>query len=163
MPHSPYDRTLERNRKVVEAFQAEPLGSREALARRFGVSPQVLDRILKDAGTGPPQRRPRIKLIDMPPLSDLHWALGAVLDEHLRKLHAGKLTDHAFGSGVGSTQRLSMLLLGVQDITLTELQRLAAYVGSTPGEILAAAIEKESALCPSRFPSVPKQKLEATG
>ena len=153
MSHAPYDNLVRRNQELVAAYKEAPNTPRAALARHFGVSLITLDRILR-AGAGdmrkPRQRAPAHELRSV---SNLHRCLGAELERRLTASGKATVTAHAYASKACSPQRLCGIFAGVQDITLSELQALAAYLSTTPHEILTAAAERESKICPSPTPA----------
>lgn len=155
MSHPPFPHLVERNQKLVAAYNANPDTPRADLARRFGMTPQAVDRTLREAGVEKTGRRRRLAAHELRPISNLHAALGRLLEEELKKTRPGSLTEHAHQSEVGSPMRLSALLAGLQDITLGELQRLAEYLRTTPAALLAAATDREGLICKTR-PIPPK-------
>ncbi len=159
MPHIPSDHIVSRNQKLVEAYRNDPTLSRQTLATEFRVSPQTVERVLRDAGIVQRERFRRQRLEERRPISNLHRCLGAEIEEKIRKNRTGRLTDHALHAGVVSAARLSSILLGLGDITLAELTKLADYVRSTPVELLSAAVEREARICQS----LPQIQPKATG
>ena len=147
MPHAPYDHIAKRNLEVIAEYQRDPSTPRAVLARRFGLSLIALDRLLRmELGVERAPRR-RAAVHELRPVSNLHRCLGVELETRLQASRKGKLTDYAYASRAGSPQRVAGLLAGIYDITLGELQALAAYLGVTPAEIFAAAAERESRIC----------------
>ena len=155
MPRTTDPRVTKRNQQLVEDFDRDPLLTTDQLARKHGVSAQMVHLILRRAGrVSRTDRRKRPKGADRKSVSNLHCQFGNVLEYSIHNKILDRSASPNFLMGdvahiLGmSAMRLSLLLKGQVDPTLTELLRCAQFMGvSKLGELISKCEEKVCTTC----------------
>jgi transcriptional regulator with XRE-family HTH domain len=139
----------ERNRRLVADAQANPFQSDEVLARKHGVGEQRVRQILSEAGVISKDRRRRPqKAVDMKSISNLHVFIGQIIQEKFTSvLEVRPMPGSVVISGEQhfrelalhlkfTTQTLRKVTCGTQNLTISDLQRIAEWMDISPSKLL---------------------------
>lgn len=125
----------QRNKQIEKLFHEGKLSLKE-LGSEFGLSPDRVRVILRERGINtPPERalRRRGKLIEKDPLSKLHVQIGQDIAYYRSKLGLG---PKAFAAHAGmSKERLRAIELGIYNLTLVDLAKLAKIIDVPMSEL----------------------------
>ena len=141
----------ERNQKLVADFRANRFQEYRALGAKYGMSTQLTFKVLSDAGeTRSDRKKPRLKRHEKRSLSGLHTAMGSVIHQLLMAatLDEHDTVDFKIGGYAHdlnmSPQRLGALLVGIEDITLSEMAKAAKRVNISVLELISKATKQEA-------------------
>ena len=133
------DEVTRRNQEMVAFYQAQlpsppPL---RVIGERFGMSPVLVAHVLRVHGAQRPDggRRERTRMEDLKPISSLHAVIGAAIGRAIDQRGDVNRTATAMRLRL-STPRLTAILLGVADPTLSEMVSLAELTGKPLTEFL---------------------------
>ena len=133
---------VERNQKVVEAFQADPTQTYEELAAVCGVtSPGLVYSALRGAGlVGASNRRKLARRPDTAPvIAPELRQIGVEIEravKEMSKTGASRLLQ------IGSAQKLTMVFRGQVDLTYTELTRCASFLSYESVEEMISKVKE---------------------
>lgn len=139
-------RVAERNQKLLDDFKSNNRQSYKDLSARYGVSESMLYVILRNGGViSSSERKPRMKGADQVAISNLNRMLGSLVDLRIHD----KLLDHdqrrppevnlseASVELRMTTAHLRGIIQGTIDPTLSEISKIAAFLGlASPGDLL---------------------------
>ena len=147
----------ERNQKLLEDYRANRFQEYRELGAKHGMSAQSVFKILSEAGeTRADRKKPRLKRHEKRSLSVLHTTLGSIIHQLLM---AATLDEHdTVNFQIGgyahdlkmSPQRFGGILVGVEDITLSELMRITARIKVPVAELISKAAKQEANLWKSK-------------
>lgn len=141
MSRTPSPKIAERNAKIVTEYQTEEL-TVKTLSDKYGISPQAIRLVLKRAGAqatrkaGAPHgsQHPN-SVYERKPVSQLHVKAGYRFNDHLWRITMDRVSDLAVDLGI-SELVLVHFRLGMGDPTLSQLQKIATYMGIPVHELL---------------------------
>lgn len=141
MSRTPSPAIKQRNAAIVKKWVDEGVGVK-ALSDEFGPSPQGIRAILRDAGVRSTRKRGSpsgaehpAAIYDKPVISQLHVKAGMKFNYYVWRITKESITDVAVKLGL-SERLLSLFRLGLGDPTLSQLMRIANYMGVELRELI---------------------------
>lgn len=134
MSRTPSPAIKERNAAICKEWQSGKIGPK-ALADKYGVSPQTIRIVLRDSGERSTRKggcpggvEHPAAIYDKPTLSQLHVHAGARFNDYVWRVTKERITDVAVQLNI-SSQLLNLFRLGLGDPTMSQLMRIADYMG----------------------------------
>lgn len=134
----------ERNQRLVDAVANtdDRFLSHHELKRKYNIpSVQVVNRVLADHGLSCKGRKGRPDTMSRRPISNLHLFLGGEIDAQYNKYALQGSMENRVGDLARildvSPQRMSALIKGIDDVTLSELAKVSEWIKQPISEIIS--------------------------
>jgi hypothetical protein len=143
MARTPDPAIATRNAAIARYYTQNPTESYAEIAAEFNVSPALLGSILRAAGvTDRARRKPRGGVVPARAVDNQLVMIGSALDRRVRLMDDNK-TEVAKAIGLGSGQRLTQIIRGHIDLSYSELNRIASFLGYRTAALLLDMAEAQ--------------------
>ena len=139
----------DRNLRMIDDYRNNRNQSYKELGARYGVGPHTARNAIvgaiKDGTLEEQGRKARLKRGDRRSISNLHVAIGHLLDKHCNDRILNRSIDHQItltqvGADLGFVgQSFNDARLGLYDLTLTQLVKAAEWMGLSLPEMISQA------------------------